>query len=79
MSESYPALLEKKLQENGTPVEEAMDQFAEWVFKEAGDTRPIFASDNPIFEREFLENLRRDNMGIAVQVTMKLTGAGKRE
>ena len=40
-----------------------------------GEAICLDLSDNPIFEREFLENLRNDNMGIAVQVTMKLTGA----
>jgi len=40
-----------------------------------GEAICLDLSENPIFEREFLENLRNDNMGIAVQVTMKLTGA----
>lgn len=40
-----------------------------------GEAVVLDLSENPIFEREFLENLRSDGMGVAVQVTMKLTGA----
>ena len=40
-----------------------------------GEAIVLDLSKNPIFEREMLTNLRHDNMGIAVQVTMKLTGA----
>lgn len=40
-----------------------------------GEALALDLSENPVFKREFLENLNSQKMGFAVQVTMRLTGA----
>ncbi|MEA3248897.1 MAG: 3'-5' exoribonuclease [Patescibacteria group bacterium] len=53
-----------QLRKHGTFAVDAMREFNEWVREVTGDTMPIFASDNPIFDGMFVfwyfDNFYRD-------------------